>query len=225
MTLKNCFVISPIGSVGTLTRKNSDKVLNNLIKLVTEQLEIATKRVDTNDKTGIITKEILNGIISSDLIIVDLTDLNPNVMYELGISHAINKPTILMKNELNDGHSLPFDTQNHNTIFYNLDSLDDVKQKLKNQIEGVSNDTETYNPIDIIIRSDILLSMFNYFHNFMDRILKTNNDIINLKIHDEQNNGGHTNYYEDLEQAQSLQNELKEIKKETVNVQKIQKDL
>jgi hypothetical protein len=66
------------------------------------------------------------------LIIVDLTDLISNVMYDLGISHAINKPTILMKNELNDGHSLTFVTQNHNTISYNLDSLDDVKQRLKN---------------------------------------------------------------------------------------------
>jgi hypothetical protein len=54
----------------------------------------------------------------------------------------------------------------------------------------------------------------------MDRILKTYDDIINLKIHDERYNGDHANYYEDLDQVLSLQNELKEMK-EKVKSQKI----
>ena len=46
--------------------------------------------------------DILSSIASTDLIIVDLTDSNPNVYYELGLAHALNKPTILLGQDLDE---------------------------------------------------------------------------------------------------------------------------
>ena len=44
--------------------------------------------------TGSINKEIILELYQADLVIANLKTLNPNVMYELGISHSFRKPTI-----------------------------------------------------------------------------------------------------------------------------------
>lgn len=217
---RKCFIVSPIGPDGSPIRENSNNVFNKIIKPVTEQFDYIPKRADTNDKIGIITKEIINEIISSDLIIVDLTNLNPNVMYEIGISHTIDKPTILMKNKRDDKNPLPFDTQNHNTIFYDLDNFDDAKKRLKNQIEAIEKDSETYNPIDIMTRSEILSSMFNYFYSIVERIKKTHEYLFDPKNHDDQNYSGYSNYYQERDRALSLQKKSRELVKEALEIQK-----
>jgi hypothetical protein len=61
--------------------------------------------------------DIINSIKNSSVIIAEISSSNPNVFYEIGYSHAINKPTILLcdrsKNE-----RLPFDISSFRTLFY-----------------------------------------------------------------------------------------------------------
>ena len=40
---------------------------------------------------------IVSQLVQADLVIADLTDHNPNVLFELGIRIAVNKPVVLMK--------------------------------------------------------------------------------------------------------------------------------
>lgn len=41
-----------------------------------------------------ILKDIVEGIYQADIVIADLTGLNPNIFYELGLAHAMNKKAI-----------------------------------------------------------------------------------------------------------------------------------
>ena len=43
-----------------------------------------------------ILRDIIEPIYKADVVIADLTGLNPNVMYELGIAHTFNKKTIII---------------------------------------------------------------------------------------------------------------------------------
>lgn len=99
---KICFVISPIGEEGSETRERSDKVLKYIICDSVEQLGYEVVRADKISEPGIITTQIIEHIIDSDLVIADLTDKNPNVFYELALRHAIRKPLIqmIMKGEI-----------------------------------------------------------------------------------------------------------------------------
>lgn len=45
-----------------------------------------------------ILSDIIAPIYEADIILADLTGLNPNVMYELGIAHTLNKKTIIITN-------------------------------------------------------------------------------------------------------------------------------
>jgi len=55
-------------------------------------------------------------IAESEFVIADITSANPNVYYEVGYAHAINKPTILLANK--DVAKLPFDVSGFRVLFY-----------------------------------------------------------------------------------------------------------
>ncbi|MBN1651862.1 MAG: hypothetical protein JW857_11075 [Bacteroidales bacterium] len=63
-----------------------------------------------------ITDQILNCIKNADMILCDLTNKNPNVMYELGIAHAIGKPVLLLAQNTKD---ISFDIAHIRIVFYN----------------------------------------------------------------------------------------------------------
>jgi hypothetical protein len=56
-------------------------------------------RVVTANRTGtdVIQSTIVNGVLDSDLVLVDLTEHNPNVLFELGLRMAADKPVALVR--------------------------------------------------------------------------------------------------------------------------------
>ncbi len=63
-----------------------------------------------------ILRDIIEPIYYADVVIADLTGLNANVMYELGIAHTLNKKTIVItKDELS---KLPFDLKQYRAKDY-----------------------------------------------------------------------------------------------------------
>lgn len=77
------------------------EVLNTLLKPAGEE---AGFHVYTANKGGsdIIQSTIVNDILSADLVLADLTDHNPNVLFELGLRIAIDKPVVIVKAEGTD---------------------------------------------------------------------------------------------------------------------------
>jgi len=63
-----------------------------------------------------ILKDITDSISKSVAIIADITPDNPNVFYEIGYSHAIGRPTILLCDTTRP--RIPFDVSGFRTIYY-----------------------------------------------------------------------------------------------------------
>ena len=51
------------------------------------------------------------------VLVAELTTRNPNVFYELGIAHALNKPVVLISSNEPD---VPFDLQHIRVIYYDV---------------------------------------------------------------------------------------------------------
>lgn len=88
--------------------------------LILEELEragYAVIRADDIKSQNNIMSDVVKGIITSDLIIADLTGSNPNVYYELGIAHALDKKVILITQEINE---LPFDLRSYRVVGYSV---------------------------------------------------------------------------------------------------------
>src|SRR5438105_4668276 len=109
-----CFVIGPIGKDGSPERKHSDLLLNAVIKQVLQKTEFGyvVKRADEDADPGMIGDRVISDIINAELVVADLTDLNPNAFYELGIRHSTEKPAIHVAKA---GTGLPFDNVAHRT--------------------------------------------------------------------------------------------------------------
>lgn len=94
---KRCFVIMPFTE---RFEKRSDgfftEVFESLIKLAAEAagFDVQTAMRDGSD---VIQSTIINEIMDADLVVADLTDHNPNVLFELGLRMAHEKPVAIIK--------------------------------------------------------------------------------------------------------------------------------
>ncbi|MGE8207862.1 hypothetical protein ACQKP0_25710 [Heyndrickxia sp. NPDC080065] len=77
---KTCFVVSPIGSNESETRKRADQVLRHIIEpCVKKKGYSEVIRADKISDPGTITYQIIDQIVNADLVIADLSEHNPNV--------------------------------------------------------------------------------------------------------------------------------------------------
>ena len=68
-------------------------------------------------KIGKIVDQIWSGIHDAKVLVAELTGRNPNVFYELGLAHALQKPVVLVSSNEED---VPFDVQHIRVIYYNV---------------------------------------------------------------------------------------------------------
>jgi hypothetical protein len=134
-----CFVIAPIGSNESDIRKRSDKVLKHIFrKALAEKYQVI--RGDEIDEPGMITSQVLRAVQEAALVVADLTGHNPNVLYELAVRHAIEKPIIhVIEPKLS---KIPFDIAGFRTIEFDLtdpDSIESAVEQLKKQTEQAEN--------------------------------------------------------------------------------------
>ena len=85
------------------------------IREVCSRLNLYCIRGDEEYIPNEIFPEIIKQIIKSRLIIANITGRNPNVMYELGVAHALGKPTIVVAQDFTD---IPFDLNSKRIIIY-----------------------------------------------------------------------------------------------------------
>jgi hypothetical protein len=142
--------LDQIGKDGSSERKHADLLLNAVIRHVLENEEFGykVKRADEDADPGMIGDRVITDIIKSSLVVADLTDLNPNAFYELGIRHSTELPTIHMARS---GTALPFDNVTHRTIFVDLGdwrSIEQAREHLASSARAVkSSDYKVSNPI------------------------------------------------------------------------------
>lgn len=67
--------------------------------------------------TGKIIDQIWSGIQSARILVAELTGRNPNVLYELGLAHALRKPVVLVSSNEGD---VPFDVRHVRVIYYDV---------------------------------------------------------------------------------------------------------
>lgn len=101
---------------------------------------------DLDNQQNII-KDIVVGIAKADIIIADLTGLNPNVFYELGIAHSMDKKTIIITQNIDD---LPFDIRSYRANEYSLkfNKIPIFMKEMEKLLNGAMDGSVNYgNPV------------------------------------------------------------------------------
>ena len=113
---KTCFVIIGFGPKTDFETGNVfdlDKTFDNLIKPAFDELDINCFRAKDIRHSGNIDVPMYKWILKADLVVADISTLNPNALYELGVRHALRPNSTIVISE--DQTKYPFDL-NHTLI-------------------------------------------------------------------------------------------------------------
>lgn len=186
ITEKNCFIITPVGPDNSPIRRAAEGVIKSGIIPVLDKLGFTPKVPHWLTGSGSITKSVINLIVNSDLCIVNLTGLNPNVMYELGIRHSARKPVIHI---CEVGTDLPFDIKPERTIFYINDMLgiENFKKDLRSSIDTIMQEENQSNPVYDAIQSEMIMKKIETNSTDLEKFLveeisNVKNSIHNINI-------------------------------------------
>jgi hypothetical protein len=109
-----CFVIMPfVEKTGMFSKGFFDEVLNSLIIPGARDAGFEVKTANRQG-TEMIHSTIVNEALDADMCVCDLTEHNPNVLFELGIRLAHDKPVALIQAE---GTARVFDVDNVLRVF------------------------------------------------------------------------------------------------------------
>lgn len=113
-----CFIITPIGDDTDPIRRHIEGIIDAALRPALEDKYdlVVAHRIS---EPGSITKQIITEIYSAKLVVANLTNRNPNVMYELALRHSLGKPVIMIAE---NGTPLPSDIVMERTIFYQNDA-------------------------------------------------------------------------------------------------------
>lgn len=94
---KSCFVIMPISECEGYEKGHFKHVYNDIIKPAIEKTEFTAIRADEVKQTNLIHLDILQKLIDAPMAVCDLSTRNPNVLFELGIRQAFDRPVVLIQ--------------------------------------------------------------------------------------------------------------------------------
>jgi hypothetical protein len=117
---KTCFVAMPVTTPEEYSEKFNDSAhfSHVLDHLFTPAIQDAGYRVIPPASTGsdLIQAEIIRNLEQADLVLCDMSSLNPNVFFELGIRTALDRPIVIVRDNLTP--KIPFDINAINNLTY-----------------------------------------------------------------------------------------------------------
>ncbi|MDP2691093.1 MAG: hypothetical protein Q8O95_01650 [bacterium] len=131
---KLVFVLMPF-------EKKLTKNYKSIIKPTVESKDLICRRADDFKTNKVVLNDIWKALCEARIVIADLTSLNPNVMYELGIAHTLGKETIMIYQKKTPEPKFPFDISHIRRIEYknSIKGKQVLESDLDSTIEGILN--------------------------------------------------------------------------------------
>jgi O-acetyl-ADP-ribose deacetylase (regulator of RNase III) len=128
-----------------------DLIYDDVIKEPIQHAGLKEVRCDKIESAGSIHEDMFEQLMTADVAVVDLTNLNPNVFYELGARHALTKcVTVLIRKR---GGATPFNIQDLRIIEYPSENgrLSESRQQIQHFIENGLKSGDVDSPIQPIL--------------------------------------------------------------------------
>lgn len=131
-----CGIVMPISSIDGCAETHWEEVKSILVDAI-KSADYEANLVSNADDVGVIQKRIVQNLYDNDIVVCDVSCKNANVMFELGLRLAFDKPTIIV---VDDKTGFSFDTSPIEHLVYPRDlrysKIVEFKNKLKEKIIG-----------------------------------------------------------------------------------------
>jgi len=134
-----CGIVMPISSIDNCSETHWKEV-RGIITDAVESAGFEARLVSEANDSGIIQKRIVQNLYKNDIVVCDVSCKNPNVMFELGMRLAFDKPTIIVMDNMT---KYSFDTAPIEHLGYPRDlsyyQILDFQKALTEKIKGTVN--------------------------------------------------------------------------------------
>lgn len=134
--IPKCGIVMPISATDNCSAEHWSEVLS-ILRDVISNSGFEPNLVSDADDIGIIQKRIIQNLYNNEVVICDVSCKNPNVMFELGVRLAFDKPTIIIKDDKTD---YTFDTSVIEHLSYPRDlrfkKIVSFKDNLKKKVQA-----------------------------------------------------------------------------------------
>lgn len=137
---KDCFVIMPISECDGYEKGHFKHVYEDIIKPAVEKAGYIAIRADEVNATNLIHLDILKKLIDTPIAVCDLSTRNPNVLFELGIRQAFDKPVVLIQEK---GTQKIFDIAPLRYLEYSKDMKYHEVLKSQNELRQAIEETKS----------------------------------------------------------------------------------
>ena len=156
MATKRCFVVMGYGVRPDLSsgkKIDLDRVYKEIIKPVVTGCGYECIRGDEVLDSGLIDESMYYGILESDLVVADISTLNSNAIYELGVRHGVRRfHTIIM---METGDKFFFDLNHNRTLTYTYHRKKEsfnteaiiVRERLEKIIKAIECEEQVDSPL------------------------------------------------------------------------------
>jgi len=124
---ESCFVVCPF-------HDPFNDYYSDVFQPAIREAGLLPLRADEIFSPGIFMRDVVTGIVTSSVVLAELSGRNPNVFYELGLAHAYSKPVIMISQEK---EAVPSDLQGLRWIPYQTSSVHwgrDLQRSIKETI-------------------------------------------------------------------------------------------
>jgi hypothetical protein len=132
----HCGIVMPISAIDGCNEAHWADVLE-VINEAIDDSGFYGELVSNADEVGIIHKRIIQNLYENPMVVCDVSGKNPNVMFELGMRLAFDKPTIIIKD---DKTTYSFDTSAIEHLEYPRDlrftKVVEFKKKLADKLKA-----------------------------------------------------------------------------------------
>ncbi len=155
---RTCFVVMPFGE-----KKDADGVdidfddiYRFFFRKAIESLGLECIRCDEIAEAGSIHEKMFEQLYKADVVVVDITSLNANVFYELGVRHTLQKSvTVLIRRK---GTTIPFNIQGLQVVEYDqmkFASIERAKERVLEIIKNGLNVKKNDSPVHAVLSLNI----------------------------------------------------------------------
>ena len=138
-----CGLVMPISAIDGCNEQHWQDV-KEIISSAVENAGFQANLVSYADDVGIIQKRIIQNLYQNPVVVCDVSGKNPNVMFELGLRLAFDKPTIIIKDDIT---TYSFDTSPIEHLEYPRDlrfnKIIEFKEALSDKIKATYQKSQT----------------------------------------------------------------------------------